>query len=113
MKRRNFTKLLVWLPPLTCGVIALSIPLLRTGDVRSEAHDAAHILLGVVGLLYIRIALVGRAFRALFRLMLEVWDEDRRRREDRLRGLCPQRRYDLTLTGNLSGICPECGTPIK
>lgn len=29
----------------------------------------------------------------------------------RLRGLCTQCEYDLT--GNVSGVCPECGTPIR
>ncbi|MHC4065841.1 MAG: RING finger protein [Planctomycetota bacterium] len=34
-----------------------------------------------------------------------------RRRRRRKRGLCKSCKYDLT--GNESGVCPECGTPIK
>ena len=29
----------------------------------------------------------------------------------RERGLCPHCRYDLT--GNVSGVCPECGSEVK
>lgn len=32
------------------------------------------------------------------------------RRRRRVQGLCRRCRYDLT--GNASGVCPECGTPI-
>ncbi|HXE55277.1 MAG TPA: hypothetical protein VN541_19795 [Tepidisphaeraceae bacterium] len=34
----------------------------------------------------------------------------RRRRRRRL-GLCPACGYDLT--GNVSGVCPECGKPVR
>ena len=43
---------------------------------------------------YPMVALVGGLFR------------HRRRRQ---KGLCPQCLYNLT--GNVSGVCPECGTP--
>lgn len=33
-----------------------------------------------------------------------------RRRRQRRRGLCKECQYDLT--GNVSGVCPECATPI-
>lgn len=32
-------------------------------------------------------------------------------RTSRLRGLCHVCGYDLT--GNVSGVCPECGTPVR
>ena len=34
-----------------------------------------------------------------------------RRRDLLLRGLCPRCKYNLT--GNTSGVCPECGTNVK
>ena len=45
---------------------------------------------------------------------LILYSENQRRKNDRLRdrlrGLCPKCRY--CLTGNVSGVCPECGTKI-
>ena len=36
---------------------------------------------------------------------------ENRRKRLRLANECPQCEYNLT--GNVSGVCPECGTPIK
>jgi hypothetical protein len=47
-----------------------------------------------------------------FMVLPYVWIINFRRRQIRLRvGLCPKCRYNLT--GNTTGICPECGTAIS
>ena len=38
---------------------------------------------------------------------MRLWNKSRRRR----RGLCPACGYDLT--GNVSGVCPECGARVR
>ena len=43
-------------------------------------------------------------------IVLTYHRRERRRRDRRERGLCAKCSYDLT--GNVSGICPECGMPI-
>jgi hypothetical protein len=53
--------------------------------------------------------LVAIAFAALPAFRALVWRRQRRERDAR-EGLCPACRYNLT--GNVSGVCPECGTPI-
>jgi hypothetical protein len=40
-------------------------------------------------------------------ILSEKWAERGKRRRP---GFCPRCRYDLT--GNVSGECPECGTPV-
>ncbi len=50
----------------------------------------------------------------LCRISIRLAIAQRRRaaeRKDRLQGLCPSCHYNLT--GNVSGICPECGAAIR
>ena len=56
------------------------------------------------------LGLVGAGILLLAAFALEEWYFGRAPRRRRL-GLCPNCGYNLT--GNVSGICPECGTPTK
>jgi hypothetical protein len=64
-------------------------------DARATSLQAPFWLLGTVLLLYPAWALTARTFRRLYR---------------RKTGRCLGCGYDLT--GNVSGVCPECGTPV-
>ncbi len=48
---------------------------------------------------------------SIFSFIPLLWSIRQRRRRDVGRRLCPACRYDLH--GNVSGTCPECGTPIR
>jgi hypothetical protein len=41
-------------------------------------------------------------------ILCDTWAE--RRKHGRRPGRCPRCKYDLT--GNVSGVCPECGTQV-
>ncbi len=60
-----------------------------------------------------RLVVVPYWFPAAIFAVLPVWRLTHwvRRRHRNKAGLC--RRCDYNLTGNTSGICPECGTPIR
>ena len=58
------------------------------------------------------VGLVGGVFSALVSLTTRfIYVAWARRREQRMKGRCRQCGYNLT--GNVSGICPECGRPIE
>jgi hypothetical protein len=54
--------------------------------------------------------LIGAGILLIAAFGYEEWYFGRAPRRQR-RGLCPNCGYDLT--GNVSGVCPECGTPVK
>ena len=51
------------------------------------------------------------AFNALLVWNILARERLQKRLQRLLEGRCPTCGYDLT--GNISGVCPECGTPIK
>ena len=81
----------LWMPLALLGLFSMSLPPAPAGLV---AAGWAGLLAAVVLLIVEAVAKAGRRRRA------------RRRRS----GFCPRCPYDLT--GNASGTCPECGTPI-
>ena len=54
--------------------------------------------------------MVGAGILFIAAFSLEEWYFRRAPRRER-RGLCRHCGYNLT--GNVSGICPECGTPMQ
>ena len=68
------------------------------GAVRFDSYRMPLWFLAVVFLAYPAVALTGD---------LRRWQRRRRERHD----LCLKCGYDLT--GNVSGVCPECGTEVK
>jgi hypothetical protein len=59
----------------------------------------------------ILLLMVGMIFVAGVVLSVVLTAARRRLSRERPIGLC--RRCGYNLTGNLSGVCPECGTPVK
>ena len=77
------------------AMVILSAGLLCTAFI--GAHDLlALALLGVVVVAYID--------------WIDYWRLRSRREKRRVKGLCEHCGYNLT--GNTSGTCPECGTPV-
>ena len=74
-----------------------------SGRLRSEALVSTVFAVESELLLFAAVLFAVHPLFALLRGPVRRW-------ERRRRGLCPMCAYDLT--GNVSGVCPECGKPI-
>jgi uncharacterized paraquat-inducible protein A len=99
--KRQRRKLVAWI-----NLVLLAITLVVARAERDEDRRVATLFAAMVLLMLLQAIVVPAADLAIRGPIIL-----RRRRERRRRAahLCPRCGY--CLTGNVSGVCPECGTP--
>jgi hypothetical protein len=98
--------------PLRLGRASFGVGRFRAppGDMKSGVGSFASYKSSVDrGMLRVYLRVVPLAWVMVAAAILPVWDVVRRMRRTRA-GRCAVCHYDLT--GNTSGICPECGTAV-